>query len=469
MQGQINFGRAAGGLRIKEAFVVLAVICSSSWLACAAEAPKATEPEAPKLTAAQRHERLRSALQGKTSPKVSNPRAASALNNSSIMALLKNQEQAANSERQALMAKHAAEPGPGAPAGKSASANAAISGNKGISGNGASRTILSNPGGVSGAPQQPMGTRSAPGNQGPGGATVNLAGCSATIKTVNGYSQPAQTVFTPITTSTNSFNWYVVRGCGFGNKPGNAHLSGPFAGGQLKLLVDAWAWTDTATILRIDPGLSGELDHDNVTLVIEPVGAAPIQKSGYKFYAARDTVALSEIPRSAVKFSESSNSSMSVQLSMPDGPTLQYVTPSLRPAGTASIFREWGTTIAPNGTDHFDLSHLTAGFIVDGVVVDFLDPHDPSKDCNGFNRDPNLRPLPTDSRGIWGLDWPSGDNNFRVTWKVWLCRMSFMGPTDPDVWSEYALNVSVKGPRGIEPWTGRRLVSLTPTIAPAMH
>jgi len=496
MQDRIVFGRTAGGLRIKEVWEVVAVICLSPWLAYAAAAPSATKPEAPKLTAAQRRERLRSALQGKTGPKVSNPRAPSALANSSIMAMLRSQEQAADAELRAIKAKRAADPGPTSkrgvdpgplqasagslpavapgtkqaaepgPISKSASANSAISGNKAISGNGVSQTTLSQPGG--GAPQQPMGTRNASGNQALGGATVNLAACVSAIQTVNGSSQPSQTVFTPITTSTNSFNWYVVRGCGFGNKPGNAHLSGPFTGGQLKLRVDAWAWTDTYAILRIDPALRGELDHDNVTLVLEPLGAAPIQKSGFKFYAARETVPLSEIPRSAVKFSESSNSSMSVQHAVPDGPTLEYTTPSLRPAGTASVFREWGTTIVPNGTDHFDLSHLTAGFMVDGVVVDMLDPHNPSKDCSGPNPDPSLRPLPIDSRGIWSLDWPAGDNNFRVTWRVWLCRMSFMGLNDPDVWSEYTVNVSVRGPRGVDPWTGRRLLNLSPTM-PALH
>jgi hypothetical protein len=377
---------------------------------------------------------------------------------------------------------------PTGPLTKSASSNTAISGNSTISGNKSApqtemrkaggdpgskvgvseyqRQAIGNPAGSSGVPQGPMKTTSASGNQGPGGANASVVvqPCQPTITTISGFPTA---IFSP----SSLFNPYTIKGCGFGNQMGNVYLTGPFNAGKIKLQVQTTAgsqkaparasWSDTSIIVTVDPQLSGEVLQQNVTLVVEPVGGAPIQKAGNKFLPAYEDVMLGQIPKSAVKFSQpgSVGSGKGSVISAPSlsvvAPDLLYFSPAQVPKGmTAEVWRGGTTSFFAASTDYFDFSGLAQGFWV--VSLQLHQEADPTG-C-----DPGSESFD----GSWNTQWES-NGNIRVTWKEFRCLYSKLSP-DPAVWSDYALNVMVKGPRGIDPWTGRRLLSLSPTMAPAL-
>jgi hypothetical protein len=486
--------------RTNRAIAVLVVIGLSSWLSCQAQVLKGSQPGATNLPAVRLHERLRGVLQGRTSPQIANP-AASQHDNSSIIVVCKNQKQAADREVQEMQAsframgdgsvrkagssnaisgnlpavnpgtKSTGQPPPGdktttGGSARAISGNSTISGNKTISGNGAQQTEMRKAGGDGGVPQQPMKTESASGTQGSGGATANVAMCQPTINTISGFPT---VVFSP----SPLFNPYTIKGCGFGYQMGNVYLTGPFNAGKIKLQVQTTggsqktparaSWSDTSIIVTVDPQLSGEVLLQNVTLVIEPAGSSPIQKAGNKFLPEYADVPLQTIPKSAVKFSQQVGSSSSkdrvlspaLSLTTTD---LLYYSPSQVPQGmTAEVFRGGsGTSFFPAATDYYDFSGLAQPFFVVGMQLhQEADPTGCAPDTAG-------------AEGSWSAQWDT-KGNIRVTWKEWRCHLAFMGPNDPDVWSDYALGVTVNGPRGIDPWTGRPPLALSQRRVLAPH
>ena len=160
---------------------------------------------------------------------------------------------------------------------------------------------------------------SAPGGQ-PGGSTaaarpgVTLAGKGSPM--LNPSSKPALGAAAPSTricmanmtgiwavnqkktgivfTPDSRYNLYTITGCGFGKTPGKIYLQGgngafPAHGGKLTLMpVDPIrAWNDGAIIAKLDPSITGELDQDNVTLVVETASGQRGQFNGGRFYAVR--------------------------------------------------------------------------------------------------------------------------------------------------------------------------------------
>jgi hypothetical protein len=300
-----------------------------------------------------------------------------------------------------------------------------------------------------------MGTRSASGNQTLGAGSnsaIAAAPCpQPTINTISGYPTA---VFAPEPT----WNPYTIKGCGFGDQPGNVYLTGPFNAGKIKLQVqtvgNARLWIDTAIVVSLDPQLSGEVDQvGNVTLVVEPAAGPPIQKAGNGFFAVpREEVLLQQIPQSAVKFSQPASLSTSkgpilapaLTVLVPD---LLYFSPAQVPPGmTAEVFRGGTTSFFPAGSDYFDFSKLARDFEI--THVQLYQEADPTG-CDSGN---------AGFLGSWSMQYEyESRDNIRVTWKEFRCHMAFMGPNDPDVWSDYALSVWVKGPRGVDPWTGKRI------------
>lgn len=515
MQKQTNCVKAAVRSTSMRAIAVMAVLCALSWQACHAQVLKGSQPGETKLPAVRLHERI-TALQGpgRTSPKIANPYA-NQHDNSSITVVCRNQK--LNADREALgmqaslramgdgsvkkgitdgtskSAKKAAdgcETSGGNCANKSANSNNAISGNRTISGNGAPQTEMRKAGGDPGSkvgvseyqrqalggtagaavPQGPMKTESAQGNQGPGGAgganpNVVLQPCSPTITTISGFPTA---IFSP----SSLFNPYTIKGCGFGYQMGNVYLTGPFNAGKIKLQVQSTpgnqkvpgraSWSDTAIVVSVDPRLSGEVLQQNVTLVVEPVSGPSIQKAGNKFLPAYEDVMLQTIPKSAVQFSQAGglNAGKGSVIMAPSlsivAPDLLYFSPSQTPKGmSAEVFRGGTTSFFPASTDYYDFSGLAAGYWV--VSMQLHQEADPTG-C-----DPGSESF----AGSWNAQYDS-NGNIRVTWKEFRCLFSTLSP-NPAVWSDYALNVMVKGPRGIDPWTGRRLLSMSPTMAPALH
>ncbi|HKF22063.1 MAG TPA: hypothetical protein VKE93_10860 [Candidatus Angelobacter sp.] len=319
------------------------------------------------------------------------------------------------------------------------------------------------------APQQPMKTESSSVAQTAGtasSATVVTGPCpTPTIKSISGFPMA---IFTP----GPLFGPYTIKGCGFGWQMGNVYLTGAFNAGKIPLQVQMTggggakkaparaSWTDTLIIVTVDPNLTGEIDQSNVTLVVEPVSGPPITKPGNDFMALRETVELATIPQAKVQFTQlgpvSKGASPTTAPSATLGPNppgfdLLYFTPSNIPTGmSAEVFRGGTTVFFPDGYDYYDLHPLATGFFVESFQLHYdPDPTNCDADTAG-------------ARGSWSATFDSKDN-IRVSWKEVRCHQAWMG-TYPDVWSEYALNVFVRGPRGIDPWTGKRLLS---TIVPA--
>jgi hypothetical protein len=139
--------------------------------------------------------------------------------------------------------------------------------------------------------------------------------CTAPLITdVNGQSHNA--VFTPQT----EYNSYVIKGCVLGTTTGHAYLIGKFNAPQIDLQIQYW--NDGEIDARVDPKISGELDQDNVSLVVAPVNKPQLKATGFKFAAARSdpAVLLPSIPPSWV---------MPSKLSAENGakPNLRYPSP----------------------------------------------------------------------------------------------------------------------------------------------
>jgi hypothetical protein len=109
-----------------------------------------------------------------------------------------------------------------------------------------------------------------------------VLGCSMDstprILRVNGGQTPG--IFTP----EAKYNQYTIVGCSFGQQQGTAHI---FAAGGFSANLNIDYWSNTGITAHLDPSLAGVLDQNNVTLVVAPPEQQQIQKSGYKFYAAR--------------------------------------------------------------------------------------------------------------------------------------------------------------------------------------
>ena len=497
--------------RICQIVVALAVVCLLFCPGVQGQVLKGVKPQQRSLSKSrQLYEHLRGTLSGsgRTSPTIANPNA-SQHDNSSIIVVCRNQKQNADREILAMQSSFRAlgdgsvrkagitdgsskagqkaadgcersagncgvsgTPGaqPLGTAGKITNATRAISGNKTASGDsskvGAVRSqdavvpVVQKPG----APQGPMKTESASGNQGPGGAaTVSqaLPSCSPTVTSISGFPTG---IFSP----NELFNPYTIKGCGFGWQMGNVYLTGPFNAGKIRLNVQTTpgnqrapgrpSWSDTAIVVTVDPQISGEVLQQNVTLVVEPTSVAPIQKPGNKFLPVYEDAQLQQIPQNAIKFSQQpafvgggkDQVSMGPMLAS-EPPDLLYFSPSQAPKGlSAEVFREGASMFFPAATDYYDFSGLAQGYWVTGFQLH--QAADPTG-CDAGTES---------SRGSWNTQWET-NGNIRVTWKEFRCTYSNLDP-NPFVWSDYALNVTVKGPRGIDPWTGRRPFS---AIAPA--
>jgi hypothetical protein len=387
---------------------------------CHAQGVKGPAAQGEKLTPQQVHDVLVGSLRGpaKVSPRISNPLVSNMSGESSVIGALRSQKQAADAERQEISA------------GRSVLADGSVRpSGQNLPGRASSAT----PGapGVKVAPLPPFSTAVAP---------------KCPQPRIDSVSKQARVVFTPIP----EWNLYTVKGCGFGMKPGNIYLEGPFASGQVPLMFPSPKdWSDTAIVAQLNPQLSGESDHDNVTLVIQPQGGAPLRVSGFKFYAARETVLLEKIPQRVVQFSGPAlssaqplpNSTSNLKL----GFYASYFTPShATPPASADVGRAkvYEPTPSPDvlvpGSDYYDFSALSPGFHPNSMQLAY------ASDSFSIGQQ-SLPSCP--SSGDWKAQWDG--NNIRVSWKVLHC-----GGWGPQLdKSDYSLSVWVTGPRGVDPWS----------------
>lgn len=125
------------------------------------------------------------------------------------------------------------------------------------------------------------------------GAGTTALTCSTNpnlrIMTVAG--SPAPAMFTPIA----AYDLYTVSGCSFGN-PGPGAKAYIYKGGAFREDFQILEWHENWIKLSLDTKISGVLDQDDVTLVIQRADGTQASKGGFKFHAARATAPLQLIP-----------------------------------------------------------------------------------------------------------------------------------------------------------------------------
>jgi hypothetical protein len=132
-------------------------------------------------------------------------------------------------------------------------------------------------------------------------AKAPIMSCMAAISIIAVNQKKTGAVFTPNPT----YNLYTITGCGFGSTAGKIYLQGgagafPAHNGKIALN-KIRTWSEHLIVAEVDPTVTGELDQNNISLVVETSNGGRAQADGFSFYAARGPqFALGAIPRSAV-------------------------------------------------------------------------------------------------------------------------------------------------------------------------
>src|SRR5262249_54540880 len=264
------------------------------------------------------------------------------------------------------------------------------------------------------------------------------------IVRVSGKSTPA--TFTPDT----RFNFYTIAGCSLGDPSPNARVYIYFQN-TFHQDFKVQEWNDNAIKLQLDDNLSGVLDQDNLTLVVQRADGKQAVKNGFKFYAARETRLLSKILQqdwSLQHFTTNDDSRL----------TSQYFSPSEHGA-SQGFPRGWSAAVswteAPPlqaDEDVYTFRDLVPGFDTDSAAAAEIDI-----DCDnqqGMQR-----------AGKLGLNWDD-KGYLHVQWQGQACTEQMPGVmgTKGDSFyisgANYVLNVWVTGPRGVDPWSGKSLTGL---------
>jgi len=208
------------------------------------------------------------------------------------------------------------------------------------------------------------------------------------------------------------------------------------------------SWSDTVITGKLNGALTGEPDQNNVSLVIVPSGSPSVARlSGFRFYAMREVVTLRTFPQAGVHMAS---------ITASDGKAVQanYASPfsstfNGQPTGTftGGVSRGNYYRFSP-GTDTWDLSGLAPGF----APVSFQLGYWTFDGCL-------IGILPTDETlyydGKWGARWdPQNSNRIIVDFAELHCHRSqaLMQLEDDYSDSEYALTITVVGPKGVSPF-----------------
>lgn len=376
----------------------------------------------------------------KQGPKITKP---SAGQNTAIIAVLENQRRSAEAEvAQMKLRIH--------PAGLSAQPSQAMS-----------ATVGSNRSGVSSSAEATPGLAATPSHSAANhrystlpAPIQNLAltcGHDPTMRIINVSGQSAPATFT----QDSKYNFYAISGCSFGDPGGNSKVY-IYYQSTFHEEFQVEQWSDNWIKLHLDPNLAGVDDQNNLTLVVQRADGKQASKSGFKFYAARDTIRLDHVPKQYFalnQFRPDNSTTKSWQATYTSGSTAA-VLPKL-PGLTAEV--HWDATPDPDGTlvggsDIYDFSHLRPNFSLDSAWMEWVDVACTQSDYNKLSS----------SQNKWGIDW-YGASGIQVSWQGQRCDPnpgSCGGAFQPDCFasaptSNYGMNVWVTGPRGVDPWTGK--------------
>jgi hypothetical protein len=381
----------------------------------------------------------------KQSQKITNPKAS--LQDASIIAVLQKQRQAADAE--ATQMKLAIHPGV-----------VSTATSRTMSAGGNANTLISSaaapPATVATTAPQGSNSTSASNRYGalpqgliPGVALQCGHDPSLRILTVSGGAGPATF------TQDDKFNFYTITGCSFGD-PGPNSKAYIYYQGSFHEDLQIEEWNDNWIKLNLDPKLTGVDDQNNLTLVVQRGDGKQTSKDGFKFYAARDTILLRQIPPSYFSLNKFRPDQSTIQNWKPTytSGSSPNVTPNL-PGLSAEV--HWSLTTDPNdviagGSDIYDFSHLHSTFVLSNAQMEWKDLA-----CT----DPNYNQFKA-STSNWNIDWYQAAG-VQVSWQGQMCKNTpgscggaFQGDcfeNTPE--SNYGIDVWVNGPRGLDPWTGK--------------
>lgn len=238
-------------------------------------------------------------------------------------------------------------------------------------------------------------------------------------------------------------------------------------------------WSDTLLEVMVEPGLSGVPD-GLPDLIVVRAGGSVAKLPNCRFYAQRQSVLLSGIPQQYAHLMNVAvgDSTHGFGTMYCPGPDVDHLFPCLSynawgpldgisnghdhrndPNQTVSnaVDRDGGQMQFDAGEDVYDLSSMAPGFAIDYSVAHWYAWT--SDVCEGWAGD-GFPKKPGDSvsyetKGYyrWYL---KTRNSIAVDWGVDHCAWRWLGVFKVDDWynSGYSLEVYVKGPIGVDPWTG---------------
>ncbi len=313
------------------------------------------------------------------------------------------------------------------------------------------------------APQTPQ-KHDPPSNPAPGSAVGSLGAMPANIKTgtaivctndammriltVSGLDGPA--TFTP----DPKYNFYTITGCSFGDSGPNAKAY-IYYQSTFREDFQIQEWSDNGIKLALDQNIAGLLDHESLTLVVQRNDGKQATRGGCKFYAARETRMLPYIPKtdfSLNKFTPTDTSAFQAAYTSPSSVTVvpniagytaevSWTDPKVSYNKDHPNFSVW----MPGGEDIYQLKNLQPGFVVESGAL-----------CH---RNLECQSGAVHTEGTFGLSFVGTD--MHVVWQGQACSYSGCGGFgQPDCFtsepgSNYAVNVTITGPRGVDPWTGK--------------
>ncbi|HEV2617002.1 MAG TPA: hypothetical protein VGU63_10375 [Candidatus Acidoferrales bacterium] len=311
--------------------------------------------------------------------------------------------------------------------------------------------------------------------------------CRTGIATVDGGANGIW--FSPVAGQDGEF---VIQGCGFGNTPGEVYLSGvQFDPAHARLIVQhvgvsnspdhvyfqvpANGWGDRQIIAQIDANASGLYDTNNVTLNVKTASGQVYQATGMNFLAAREDQVLQRLVTTPYPTGSDScygltlseclvpginlaivNASLGPLTPEVESPTHYWLTPDKSIAVVRGVIYLNATDnyslIFPSGTDTYQF-HFAPGFQLDpnkGVQLNHA-----TMDVSHCQ---SLGGVYSHS-GNWGMSYTS-TSSFQVHWEQEACSSSSGAAKNPQGigntsgyagFSAYELEITVIGPRGINP------------------
>ena len=191
---------------------------------------------------------------------------------------------------------------------------------------------------------------------------------SLRILTVSGGEGPA------VFTQDDKYNFYTITGCSFGD-PGPNAKAYIYYQGTFHEDFQIEEWSNNWIKLHLDAKLTGTDDQNNLTLVVQRADGKQTSKGGYKFYAARETLLLKQIPQRNFSLFKFRTDQLTIENWKPTytSGSSPNVVPNM---SGLSAEVHWNLTMGPNdaivgGKDIYDFSHLHSTFVLSNALLEW--------------------------------------------------------------------------------------------------